>query len=240
MDDKLKIGLIDDEQSALNKLIDLIAQFDDFEVGYATSDAHEGLVRAMNNEVNILITDIMMPGMGGLEITERLKPTGIPIIFCSAYNEFAVSGYEQDAAYFILKPIRFDQLSKGLRKASEILGKREGARTGQRWNFRIINSKGGVTGEFIVLPEIDYLKQDGNYTEIHLGKSRKIIVSSLSRTLKNLDFIDLVQIHKSYAVNLSKVKEIQFTELVLYSGIKIPIGRVYREKLKNLLGGNLL
>ena len=113
MGNRLKVGFIDDEEAALNKFLELFNQFSDFELRFATKDPFEGFAKAENREVDILITDVMIPKMGGLEITERLGPTGIPVILCSANDSFGANGYDLDAVYFLSKPLKYNDMSRG-------------------------------------------------------------------------------------------------------------------------------
>lgn len=237
---KLKVGLIDDEESALKKMSDLISQFSGFELGFSTSEPEEGLLKVELGQVDILITDVMMPGMGGLEISERLKDSGIPVILYSAYDHFAVSGYQLDAVYFILKPARYKEVLAGLQKAKNRLINPVFDGVFNLQDSRIINSSGGVTGELIKISEIDFLEQSGNYTKIFFGDTYRVIVSSLSGSIEKLRNPQIVRIHKSFAVNISKIKQIQFTELVLNSGRKIPVGRVYSDRIKEIFANKML
>lgn len=240
MDDKLKVGLIDDEESSLKILREILGQFSGFELGFATTNPMEGLARVEKREVDILITDVMMPNMGGLEISERLRSSGVPIILCSAHGQFAVSGFQQDAAYFVMKPAVYNEVSIGLNKAKERLIKTKITGTGGVEDFRVVNSTGGITGELIKIAEIDYIEQSGNYTKIHLGKEFKVIVSSLSATLKKLENSGILRVHKSFAVNVNKIRKIQFTEVELYNKSKIPLGRLYKDSLRELLANRKL
>lgn len=237
---KFKVGLIDDEESALKKMTDLISQFSDFELGFATSDPKEGLQKVESGLVDILITDVMIPGIGGLEISERLKGTGIPVILYSAYDHFAVSGYQLDAVYFILKPAGYKEVLAGLQKAKNRLVSPILEGVSNLQDSRIINSSGGVTGELIKVSEIDYLEQSGNYTKIFFGNTYKMIVSSLSGSIEKMRNPQIVRIHKSYAVNISKVRQIQFAELTLNNGVIIPIGRVYTDRIKEIFAKKML
>lgn len=240
MDKILKVGLIDDEQATLDDIREMLMYYSGFKLVFATTDPLEGLARADQKEADILILDVMIPRLSGLEISERLGNSGIPIILCSANDTFAVKGYQQNAVYFLSKPVEQKELYIGLGKAADLLNRKWEKKIARSANFKIINSNGGVTGEVLVLPKIDYLEQSGNYTTIYMGKTNKVIVSSLIRTLQGIDSDDFLQVHKSYAVNITKIKKIQYAELILNRGKKIPIGRLYRRKVDQRLGPNML
>lgn len=235
MGNRLKVGFIDDEEAALNKFLELFNQFSDFELGFATKDPFEGFAKAENREVDILITDVMIPKMGGLEITERLGPTGIPVILCSANDSFGANGYDLDAVYFLSKPLKYNDMSKGLKKARQLLEGPDGILSREFADIRVVNSNGGITGEYIRISQIVHLEQSGNYTQIYLDKESKVIVSTLRETIRNIDNACILQVHRSFAINIHKIKRIHFSEIELSNGKKIPIGNIYKDQIQQKL-----
>jgi two-component system LytT family response regulator len=235
MGNRLKVGFIDDEDAALNNFIELINQFSEFEVGFVTKDPFEGFGKAENREVDILITDVMMPKMGGLEITERLGPVGIPVILCSANDSYGANGYDLDVAYFLSKPLKYSNVSRGLKKARERLEGQKGLLTGGLADIRVVNSNGGITGEHIRISEIVYIEQSGNYTQIYLDKESKVIVSTLRDTVKKIGNPSILQVHRSFAINIHKIKRVHFTNIVLSNGKNIPIGNIYKDQIMRRL-----
>jgi two-component system LytT family response regulator len=231
MGNKLKVGFIDDEEAALSKFLEIFSQFSEFDLGFATKDPFEGFALAENREVDILITDVMLPKMGGLEITERLGPLGIPVILCSANDSFGAHGYELDVTYFLSKPLRYHDVSKGLKRARQRLESQENVFTREFADIRVVNSNGGITGEYIRISHIMYIEQSGNYTQIYLDKDSKVIVSTLRETVQNIENVCILQVHRSYAVNINKIKRIHFSEIELNSGKKIPIGNIYKDRV---------
>ncbi|MBN3581053.1 response regulator transcription factor [Algoriphagus aestuarii] len=234
MEVKLKVGLIDDEPSSLKKISKILSQFSDYELVFFTSNPTEGLLKAELGEIDILITDVMMPILGGLEISERLKECGIPVILYSGHDNFAVSGFQLDVAYFILKPATFKEVQIGLERAKRKLKSPLNEDCVITKDLRIINSKGGVSGEVINLMEINYIEQSGNYTKIIFENRVSIIVSSLTGTIEKLKSPKIVRVHKSYAVSISKIKKIDINELMLYDGVKVPLGRAYTNRIKEI------
>ena len=231
MGNRLKVGFIDDEEAALNKFLEVFSQFSEFELGFATMDPFEGFSKAENREIDILITDVMIPKMGGLEITERLGSIGIPVILCSANDSFGANSYELDAAYFLSKPLKYKDMSKGLKKARQLLEGPDSVLTNELADIRVVNSNGGITGEIIRTSQIVYIEQSGNYTQIYLDKESKVSVSTLRETIRKIDNSCILQVHRSYAINIHKIKRIFFSEIELFNGKKVPIGNIYKEKI---------
>ena len=235
MGTRLRVGFIDDEEAAVKKFLELFNQFSEFELGFATKDPFEGFAKAENREVDILITDVMMPKMGGLEITERLVPIGIPVILCSANDSYGANGYDLDVAYFLTKPLKYNNVSKGLKKARELLEGPDGILAREFADIRVVNSNGGVTGEHIRVSEVVYIEQSGNYTQIYLDRESKVIVSTLRETVRNIENSCILQVHRSFAINIHKIKHVHFTHIELSNGKKIPLGNIFKDQIMRRL-----
>ncbi len=219
----------------MKKFLELFKQFSEFELGFATQDPFEGFAKAENREVDILITDVMIPKMGGLEITERLGPIGIPVILCSANDSYGANGYDLDVAYFLTKPLKYHNVSRGLKKARELLEGPDGLVAREFADIRVVNSNGGITGEHIRISEVVHIEQSGNYTQIYLDRESKVIVSSLRETIRNIESSCILQVHRSFAINIHKIKRVQFTAIELSNGKKIPIGNIYKDQIMRRL-----
>jgi two-component system LytT family response regulator len=235
MGNRLRVGFIDDEEAALKKFVEIFSQFSEYELGFATMDPFEGFAKAENREVDILITDVMIPKMGGLEITERLVPIGIPVILCSANDSYGANGYDLDVAYFLSKPLKYNDVSKGLKKARQLLEGPDGALAREFADIRVVNSNGGVTGEHIRISQIVHIEQSGNYTQIYLDKESKVIVSTLRETVRNIENSSILQVHRSFAINIHKIKHVHFKAIELSNGKKIPIGNIYQDQITRRL-----
>lgn len=241
MEKALKVGLIDDNEEELNYLKELIKGIDGYEVSFASKDPHFGLRQAQNGNIDILFTDIVIPEMGGLEITTRLGETDIPVIFCSGHDRFALAGYQLDVVYYITKPPATEEIKKGLEKAREKLDRVERRATKTyTYQFIIVNGNGGYTGEVVNLEEMIYLDHASNLVTVHTANEKFFVVKSLLKIMEEMNFPYLFRIHQSYAINVLHLKKISFYEVTMSNGDKVPIGRTYSVQFQKFLSNKKL
>ncbi|GLR12369.1 LytTR family DNA-binding domain-containing protein [Chitinimonas viridis] len=121
----LRVFLVDDEPPALNRLQDILAdcraEFPHEVVGTA-QNGPEAIEKLVQQPADLVLTDINMPGMNGLELARHLgrlhhRPA---VIFCTAFDEFAVQAFEVHALDYLLKPIRQERLAAALARAREL------------------------------------------------------------------------------------------------------------------------
>lgn len=117
----LRVLLVDDEPLARQRIIRLLAEHDNFQVVAEAGNGQAALDWLRQHKADIVLLDIQMPGLTGLQVAEQLakeSAESIPaIIFCTAYDEYAFNAFKVDAVDYLLKPIRKEDLSKSLQKA---------------------------------------------------------------------------------------------------------------------------
>ena len=233
MKDPIRIGLIDDEQSGLSVLQELIAMIPGFSVSFAVLDPGEGLKMACSGKADVLISDVRMPGTGGLFIAGKLMELNIPVIFCSAYPEFLRHGYLVDAIDFLLKPADFMELENALYKAAEKLPAIPATSIGFDLGHIYVKSFGSATLEKIELGLVLYFEQKGNYTHIYFKEKSITSVSTLRTVRQLLSPGQFLKIHRSFIVNMSHIKRIHNDFVELDEGISVSVGRSYQKTLKS-------
>ena len=115
MNTKLKCLLLDDELQGLAYLKLLCEQIPELEVVRAYNDPRMLLKEFQEMECDLCILDIEMPGLNGLQVSSMLK--GIPVIFITAYKEYAMDAFELDAVDYLQKPVQFNRLQQAIQKA---------------------------------------------------------------------------------------------------------------------------
>lgn len=121
MENIIKLGLIDDERLALDRLSYFISGNPGFKVQFAEINPNEGLRLASQHQCDILITDIQMQNLNGLLISEQMEELGIPVIICSAHEEFALPSINVSVAGYLLKPVNALDIKKLLEKIAKKL-----------------------------------------------------------------------------------------------------------------------
>ncbi|WP_121966114.1 LytTR family DNA-binding domain-containing protein [Myroides sp. N17-2] len=222
-----KCLIIDDEKPAHQVLLSHIKQCEDLEcIGHAYS-GKEALTFLQTNEVDILFLDINMPLVSGLELLEMLpvKPT---TIVTTAYSEFALESYQNDAVDYLLKPISFSKFLKAVEKA-KIFCKERKDNIKKSLPHSVLVKEDGFD-YFIDMNDIIYIESAGNYIKIFTKSRRKsyFVYGSLVGFKTELTGEEFVQIHRSFIINKKHIKERFMSKLVLVNEDEVPIGRKYQ------------
>lgn len=123
MNTKIRCLLLDDELPGLAYLKMMCEQFDELEVVKAFNSPQTLLDELPNLEFDLLITDIEMPGMNGLQVADAVK--GKAIIFTTAYKDFAVDAFDRDATDYVVKPVKAERLKQAVEKVVERMARKE-------------------------------------------------------------------------------------------------------------------
>lgn len=232
---KYRIGLIDDEENILDILIQEIAMIPGFQLGFSTVDPFLGLEYARDKKADILITDIMMPELGGLELSRKLIDSGIPIIICSGHSRYAIPGYKVDALGFLTKPPDPIELADFLEKARKKIDPLYQVVHEVAENYRVVGDKLKFHKDVVKLSEILYIEQQNKWSTVKLADgTRFTLASSFLDSLNRLQYRYLVRVHQSFAVNVLKVRKLLPGGCELESGDRISISRRYRDDVKRI------
>ncbi len=239
--ERIKVGMIDDDPDGLNLLKYWIEMTEFFDVGFAETDPIKGLDLLRNKSADILITDIIMDKMNGLQLASLVETLGIPVIICSAHDKYGYESFKVNAIDFVRKPVNYPELITALNKTrdsnvaiapvNEIVIKK---------NLLFIPENGSNSFSIVDIYDIQFIKQEGNYSEIHTADRKYLYQVSLKSLLEVLPALDFQRTHKSYAVNINELKSMFTDRVVLKSGTPIPVGRTFYNDLNNLLKGRSL
>lgn len=178
-----------------------------------------------NRDMDILLLDIEMGEMSGVELAGRLRQVGagMQIVFITGYMDYIAQGYDVEALHYLLKPVTQERLSQVLNRAVERIKTRE-----HMLGFRL---QDGVMR--LPLYEIRYLEVMRNYTTIHAGEDY-CVKRSLNDLEKELDG-GFYRIHRSFIVNLRFVQRTTREEVTLKDGTALPLSRRRYEGLNQAL-----
>ncbi|MBB1150411.1 MULTISPECIES: LytTR family DNA-binding domain-containing protein [unclassified Myroides] len=218
--------IVDDEKPAHQVLMSHISQCEDLEcVGNAFS-GREALAFLQKHEVDILLLDINMPLISGLELLDMVAVKPVTII-TTAYSDFALESYEKDAVDYLLKPISFGKFLKAIEKA-KIFCKNRRESTGEvQENILKIREDGLDIS--IDVDEIIFIESAGNYIKIfveHRSKSYFVYGSLISIKTELPDHF--IQVHRSFIVNRKQIVKKELGKVTLHTNIEIPVGRKYQ------------
>ena len=209
----MKILIVDDERLARQRLA---AQVGDLALGTVVGEAEDGLaalaaVATLNPDVVLL--DVRMPGMDGLEAARHLRRLPRPpiVIFITAYDEHALAAFDQQALDYLLKPVRSERLHAALTRAEMfnlgrgLVTEDTGTALGQR---RHVSAFVGGRLRLLPLTDIVYFQTDQGYTRA-VGTQDELLIEDSLRALED-EFADaLIRIHRQTLVMLTHVRGLE-------------------------------
>ncbi len=230
MDSKLKCLLLDDELPGLSYLKLLCEQIPELEVVRAFNDPELFLKEISRLDFDLCILDIEMPGTNGVQIAKRLK--GKPVIFTTAYKEYATDAFDLDAIDYIVKPVKFERLKQAVGKAIQ----RTTIDSKPERFIRINTAKGNA---LIYFDQLTYVRT----SEIDSRDKIALLEDGTNLTLKNISFeklgtllpaADFCRINKKELIALNRVRYFSTDQITtsIYFQIEKPLvltlGETYR------------
>ena len=176
----------------------------------------------------LLFMDIEMPYINGIDFLSGIRNPP-KVIITSAYEQYALKGYELNVTDYLLKPISFDRFLKAVNRVNELLQKEQES-TPEPYLF----VKTDKLLKKVTIQDILFIESMGNYVLIHTSSSKEITYSPLKSLLEFLPDNLFIQVHRSYIVQTSKVQAIEGNMLIIGTH-KIPIARNLRDEVLNAL-----
>jgi len=200
----MKILVVDDEAPARARLRAMLEEIGGYEVCGEAANGRETLEHCEKHQPDVLLLDIRMPGIDGLEAAQHLLSLQQPpaIIFTTAYNDYALQAFETHAVDYLLKPVRLERLQDALQHARRLTrvqaaSVREGDDQSCKRQRICANVRGSL--QLIPVEEIRYFQADQKYVVVSTGTAQLLI----EETLKSLEqeFADqFVRIHRNALV----------------------------------------
>jgi DNA-binding LytR/AlgR family response regulator len=228
----LRIVIIDDEHHSLELLTSYCQKIATLEVMKTFSDPLEALPFLNNTSIDLLITDINMPSLNGLELKQSLLKE-IPTILVTAHSEYAMEGFNLDVIDYLLKPVLFPRFLKAINKAQSLITRQQKSpklNEGGQYIF----VKDGQLRKRVNLDAIAYVQAQGDYLIIQMDDSKLMILHTLTDFLDLLPQNNIVRIHRSTILNLAKVDYVNKDHCIIL-GQDLTIGKTYRSQLLKLL-----
>ncbi len=232
---KIKCVAIDDEPLALKQIGAYLERTPFFETIALCSNAFEALQFIREGEVDLLFVDINMPDLNGLDFVRSLERK-IPVIFTTAYSEYAIDGFQVDALDYLLKPISYASFLKSANKAKTWfdINHKSNEVVQPQMDYLFVKSEHRLIR--ILLSDIKYIEGSNEYIIIHLMKEKPL--TTLMR-MKNIESMlpenQFMRVHRSFIVNLNQVKVIERNRIIFDEKIYIPVGEQYKENFQRFL-----
>jgi len=233
----LRCLAVDDEPLALELLVDNIRQVPFLELVSACNSAMD-TVQVMHREpVDLIFTDIQMPGLNGLQLINTLAAKPM-FILITAHAQFAVEGYALDVVDYLLKPVAFDRFMKACTKALERHTLRHAAPVVNAPERSFIFVPVDYRMVKIMLADIVRLEGLRDYIRIHFsGDKRPMLVRIAMKAIEDmLPGRQFIRVHKSHIVSIGSISAVRKSS-VFIGEEELPVSEQYRDALQQLIEG---
>lgn len=232
----LKFVVIDDEPLALEVLDGYLKKLDGVHSVSLFSHTAEALHHLENQQADVLLLDIMMPEMTGIEFLKALSDPPLTI-FTTAYRNYAFEGYELGVIDFLLKPISFTRFSQSVSKAREFLElKAQHSKiedlSDESANFIFVKS--GVQRIKLQFDDVMYIQGLKDYAIVFTHSGKILLKGSIKAMLDIFPNNRFVRVHKSFIVSIQKITRLESNQVLLNTH-QIPIGRHFKDDLEKSL-----
>ncbi|MEO6850123.1 MAG: LytTR family DNA-binding domain-containing protein [Mucilaginibacter sp.] len=233
--------VVDDEPLALNILEDYISKMPFLQLVKATTNPIEALQMVQEGKADLVFLDVQMPELTGIQFL-RIANGKAKVILTTAYQEYALEGYELDVIDYLLKPIAFDRFFKSVQKAQGILqpsSKPEIKPEPVPQNdflsdFIFVKTEHKI--QKVYLNDILFIEGLKDYISIFTPTERIITLQNMKKMEDALPEKHFIRVHKSYIVSLNKIDSIERSRIFIKDKI-IPVGDTYREEFFKIVDG---
>lgn len=234
MNGKYNVIIVDDEYLAQKLLQDYVSKVDSLQLVGTCSNAFEAIEALKNSRVDIMLLDIQMPDLTGLELVKSLekKPA---IIFTTAYSEYAVDAFNLAVSDYLLKPFDFPRFIQAINKAvGQVSTKLEPVPklafdTISRSND-FITVKADYKLYKINYDDLIYIEGQHEYVTFHTIQRRITALFALKDLEEILPKDKFIRVHKSYIVSFKHIQDLDKSDVTV-AGNKVPVGASYRDDL---------
>ena len=243
--DPLRILVADDEPLATDRLNLLLARVEGVTLVGTAHDGTEAVALAEQVAPDVVMLDIAMPGLDGIEVARALSrlPRSPAVIFVTAYDQFAVAAFEVAAVDYLMKPADSTRLDRALDRARAFLAQR-GPASAQRETPRFLDEfwASDMSGLVrIAARDIDRVSAERDYMRLHVAKRSWLIHHSMAALEEGLDPALFVRLHRSAIVRRDTIAGFarnpsgRWIER-LTDGSEQPVGRLYADQVRQIAG----
>lgn len=258
-DRPLRALVVDDEPLARERLRTLLAEDREIDVVGECSDGGSAVEALRALEPDLVFLDVQMPLLDGFDVVREVGADAMPpVIFVTAYDEYAIRAFDVHALDYLLKPFDRSRFERALERAKRHLATggegaaiagqlrallaevRSGRAAADEVDRLVIRSSGRIT--IIPADELDWVEAAGNYARLHAGDETHLMRETMTRLANRLPATHFVRVSRSAIVRVDRIRELkrlshgEYT-IVLRDGTRVKSSRGYADALEGLLGG---
>jgi two-component system, LytTR family, response regulator len=229
MDMKLKCIIIEDEPLATKKLEVFIQRVPFLELVASFENAMGSLEFLKTNATDIILLDIQMEQLTGIQLLETMSARPY-VIITSAYAEYALKGYELRVFDYLLKPFSFERFLLAVNKVYDDIQQKQNEQKAVSHIF----VKTEYRIENVEVDHILYIEGMQGYLRIHLSQKKIMTKQSFKSIMEQLPANKFIQVHKSWVIAIAKIESIEHNRIKI-GGALIPIGDTYRDNFFEMI-----
>jgi two-component system, LytTR family, response regulator len=248
MDAENKIGvlIVDDEDLARHVIRELLQPHEEIEILAECANGFEAVKAVAEHRPELIFLDVQMPKLTGFDVLELIG-TAVPVIFTTAYDQYAMRAFEVHAVDYLLKPIGRERFEAALERAKSRIGNispsaqelAASARGPETYLERIV-VRDGTRVTLIPVAKLDYVEAQDDYVALAVQGKKHLKQQTIASMESCLDPANFVRIHRSYIVSLERVVRIEpygkdSRLAILADGQRLPVSRSGYARLKSLL-----
>lgn len=243
----MKVLIVDDEQPARKKIISFLNNEKEIEQIFEAGNGLEAIDKIRNEKPDIVFLDIQMPGKDGFGVIAEIGSDNMPpVVFVTAYDQYAIDAFDVNAVDYLLKPFdqeRFkvsfnrvlDEIKIKRNKSDELRLILNEIKKEKKYLDRILINV-GAKYFFVALKEILYISSAEKYAELHTQKGKYLLRETMNNLEESLDPEIFARIHRSFIVNIEQIQEMQPWShgdyvVILKNGEKLQMSRRYKDRL---------
>jgi two-component system LytT family response regulator len=239
--------IVDDEELARQVIRELLESHSGIRVLAECANGFEAVKAVAEHHPDLIFLDVQMPKLTGFDVLELIG-TDIPVIFVTAYDQYAMKAFEVHAVDYLLKPISRERFETALGHARKRIGQKPtasapelaaAARAPQQFLERLV-VRDGTKVTLIPVNKLDYVEAQDDYVALASQGAKHLKQQTIASVEASLDPSRFVRIHRSYIVNIERVARIEpyakdSRVAILNDKTRLPVSRAGYARLKSLL-----
>ncbi|PKP04595.1 MAG: DNA-binding response regulator [Bacteroidetes bacterium HGW-Bacteroidetes-6] len=223
--------IIDDEPLALELMVDNVSRVSFLRLEGTCNNVIEAMTIMNEKQIDLIFLDIEMPSVNGITFlkTQKVSPM---VIITTAYEKYALDGFELDVIDYLLKPIGFERFLKAVSKAAEYQCQQTNQSGNNGIKYLFVKSEHRIVK--ITISEIRYIESMKDYVKIYIGEKPIYSIMSMKKLEEILPSNEFARVHRSFIVSLSHIDFVGKSKIVMESA-SIPVSNYYRESFLKLL-----
>lgn len=243
---KIKCLVVDDEQGAIDILTHYISKTPFLELKGSFLGPLNALDAVYAGDVDLIFLDIHMPELSGLDFIKLLKGR-VKVILTTAYDQYALEGYEHNVVDYLLKPIPFERFLKAAQKVMDstqqsspkvITAEHTQTPKKQEDDHVFVKADGKV--QKVKFDNILYVEGLGNYVTIHTINGKIVTLLTMKEVQERLPESSFMRVHRSFIVSLGKVQFIEGNQIFVDNKTAVSLGETYRDTFFKALEEKML